>query len=92
MGAFTSPSSIDARNQSRSDARVAYFDSVLDRPNLHVASEQRVTQILLEGQQQSTASNISSQQLQTAVGVEVSKGWVIHLLNASLQLLAEKQD
>ncbi|KAJ4390639.1 hypothetical protein N0V93_004237 [Gnomoniopsis smithogilvyi] len=67
MGAFVAPSSIDALNQSRSDARVAYFDSVLDRTNLHVASEQRVTQILLASP---AFSNTSTQQLQTAVGVE----------------------
>lgn len=66
-GAFVAPSSLAAVNQSRSDARVAYLDQVLERPNLHVATEQMVTRILLE------QSNTSSTKLQKAVGVEVSK-------------------
>lgn len=82
MGVFVAPSSIDALNQSRSDARVAYFDSVLDRPNVHIASEQRVTQILFEQQQPSAFSNTSTQQLQTAVGVEVSKAKSASFQNA----------
>lgn len=63
MGVFVAPSSISASNQSRSDARVAYFDNALERSNLHVASGQMVTQILLA----------QDGELQTAVGVEVSK-------------------
>lgn len=65
-GAFIAPSSIAAANQSRSDARVAYLDPVLERSNLHVATGQMATRILLEQR------NTSYAQLQTAVGVEVS--------------------
>ncbi|ROW13238.1 hypothetical protein VPNG_04841 [Cytospora leucostoma] len=60
FGAMMSPSSMSARNQSRFDGRTAYFDPVIQRPNLHIATEQTVTQILLE----------TVDQLQTAVGVE----------------------
>lgn len=55
------PSSMSVQNQSRSDGRTAYLDPVIDRPNLHIATEQTVTQILLE----------TADQLQKAVGVEV---------------------
>jgi len=65
-GAFIAPSSIDALNQSRSDARMAYLERVLERPNLHVATQQMTTRILLE------QSNTITTQQQTAVGVEVS--------------------
>lgn len=70
-GAFVAPSSLSAANQSRSDARVAYFDTALDRPNLHLATEQMVTQILL-AQEGTQLPNSSTPQLQTAIGVEVS--------------------
>ncbi|KAK3374480.1 hypothetical protein B0T24DRAFT_296778 [Lasiosphaeria ovina] len=47
-GAFLSPSSMSAWNQSRSNSRTAYLDSVLNRPNLHLAYGQTVTRILIE--------------------------------------------
>lgn len=71
MGVFVAPSSISASNQSRSDARTAYFDTVLERSNLHIASGQMVTQILLAAD--GVTSNASAGQLQRAVGVEVSR-------------------
>ncbi|KUI68761.1 Oxygen-dependent choline dehydrogenase [Cytospora mali] len=48
LGAMTAPSSMSVQNQSRSDSRTAYFDTAIDRQNLHIATEQTVTQILLE--------------------------------------------
>ncbi|KAL1876497.1 hypothetical protein Daus18300_002741 [Diaporthe australafricana] len=48
VGAMINPSSMSAANQSRSDSRTAYLDPVMDRPNLHVATEQMVTRVLLE--------------------------------------------
>lgn len=35
-----------ADNQSRSDARIAYLDPVLDRPNLHLVTGYTVTRVL----------------------------------------------
>lgn len=61
IGAMINPSSMSVQNQSRSDGRTAYFDPVIDRSNLHIATEQTVTRILLE----------TVDQLQKAVGVEV---------------------
>lgn len=61
VGAMINPSSMSVQNQSRSDSRTAYLDPVIDRPNLHIATEQTVTQILLE----------TVDELQKAVGVEV---------------------
>ncbi|KAK4192416.1 putative GMC oxidoreductase [Podospora australis] len=45
-GATIVPSSILAWNQSRADGRRSYLDPVLDRPNLHLATQQTVTRIL----------------------------------------------
>lgn len=56
-----SPSSMSAHNQSRSDSRTSYLDPVIDRPNLHIATEQTVTRVLLR----------SANGTQKAVGVEV---------------------
>ncbi|CAN8102961.1 unnamed protein product [Discula destructiva] len=65
-GAFVAPSSINDRNQSRSDGRVAYFDQVIERTNLHVATQQMVTRILLK------QGITDYSRTQTAVGVEVA--------------------
>ncbi|KAI1100681.1 putative GMC oxidoreductase [Jackrogersella minutella] len=45
-GATVIPSSMMANNQSRSDARTAYFDPVLERLNLHFLTNYTVTRIL----------------------------------------------
>ncbi|KAI8960838.1 putative GMC oxidoreductase [Daldinia sp. FL1419] len=45
-GACIVPSSMTAENQSRSDARAAYLDPVLERPNLHLVTGHTVTRIL----------------------------------------------
>ncbi|KAK0627673.1 hypothetical protein B0T14DRAFT_563456 [Immersiella caudata] len=47
-GGMMVPSTISAGNQSRMDSRRAYLDNVMNRPNLHIASEQTVTRIQIE--------------------------------------------
>lgn len=69
-GAFIAPSSMSAQNQSRSDGRAAYLDEAIDRPNLHVATEQMVTRILLEGVATPDGNNSKFRKVQQAVGVE----------------------
>jgi choline dehydrogenase len=44
-GANLIPSSITAENQSRADARTAYLDPVLSRPNLELLTGHTVTRI-----------------------------------------------
>ena len=43
------PTDLDPNNQTRSDARRAYFDPVVSRKNFHVITGQHVTRILIEG-------------------------------------------
>ena len=43
------PTDLDPNNQTRSDARRAYFDPVVSRENMHVITGQHVTRILIEG-------------------------------------------
>ena len=43
------PTDIDPNNQTRFDARRAYYDPVVDRKNFHVITGQHVTRILVEG-------------------------------------------
>lgn len=73
VGAMANPSSLNAHNQSRCDSRTAYLDPVIDRPNLHVATEQMVTRVLLEEVDNPNPGigEPSFSQLQKAVGVEV---------------------
>ena len=73
VGAMVSPSSMNAQNQSRCDSRTGYLDPVIDRPNLHVATEQMVTQVLLEeiDNPDTGAGDSIFGRLQKAVGVEV---------------------
>ncbi|KAF4428303.1 GMC oxidoreductase [Fusarium acutatum] len=48
-GAMILPSSMHPDNQTRFDAREAYFDSASSRYNLHIATNQTVTQLESEG-------------------------------------------
>jgi choline dehydrogenase len=50
-GASYLPFDLEPVTQTRSTARRAYFDSVVNRPNLWVATEQTVTQLLFNGEQ-----------------------------------------
>lgn len=47
VGVTVPPSSLSATNQSRCDARAAYLDTAIERTNLHIAPEQRVTSLVL---------------------------------------------
>ena len=46
VGASVIPSVMSAWNQSRFDARTAYYDPVMSRPNLHLLTGHTVTRIL----------------------------------------------
>lgn len=48
-GAAFVPTDIDPNNQTRSDARRAYFDPYTDRDNFQVVTGQHVTRILIDG-------------------------------------------
>ncbi|KAM0250160.1 hypothetical protein ACHAP5_002477 [Fusarium lateritium] len=47
-GAMILPSSMDPGNQTRFDAREAHFNSASHRYNLHIATNQTVTQLILD--------------------------------------------
>lgn len=74
VGAMINPSSMSAQNQSRCDSRTAYLDPVIDRPNLHVATEQMVTQVLLEEVENLglDVGESAFDRIQRAIGVEFS--------------------
>lgn len=55
-GASFLPTDINPVNQSRCDARVAYYDPYVDRPNLWVMTGQTVTRLLFGG----VAGNVNS--------------------------------
>ncbi|KAF8861777.1 hypothetical protein BDZ45DRAFT_647068 [Acephala macrosclerotiorum] len=46
-GGMLIPDSINPDNQTRSYARLDYFDGFINRPNLHVTTHQHVTRVLL---------------------------------------------
>ncbi|ROW09451.1 hypothetical protein VMCG_02192 [Cytospora schulzeri] len=73
IGAMINPSSMSVQDQSRSDGRTAYYDPAIDRSNLHVATQQTVTRILLE----------TVDQLQKAVGVEFANSNEAARMNVS---------
>ncbi|KAF2996170.1 hypothetical protein E8E14_003543 [Neopestalotiopsis sp. 37M] len=47
IGVTVPPVSVAGSTMTRCDARAAYLDSIIDRSNLHVAPEQRVTKLIL---------------------------------------------
>jgi choline dehydrogenase-like flavoprotein len=63
---------MDPGNQSRSDARTAYLDTAIDRPNLHLASEQTVTRIWITKTNTPSTPVPPFGQLRRASGVEVA--------------------
>ncbi|KAK4226759.1 putative GMC oxidoreductase [Podospora fimiseda] len=68
-GASIAPASMNTKKQSREDSRRAYLDHVLNRPNLHLASEQTVTRILM-GPAVTSPNFNNSNPLKMAYGVE----------------------
>lgn len=52
------PSSMSLKSQARFSARAAHLDPVVDRQNLHVAVEQRVTRILFNNNQTPEATGV----------------------------------
>lgn len=73
-GAFLAPSSLAADNQSRSDSRVAYANTAVDRPNLHIATQQMVERILFDQVQDDSShtNNTGAATSYRATGVAVS--------------------
>ncbi|KAH9220253.1 hypothetical protein DL95DRAFT_358025 [Leptodontidium sp. 2 PMI_412] len=58
-GGMLIPDSISPDNQTRSSARLGYYDGFTDsRPNLHIASQQHVTRVLFN--QQNAPENVKS--------------------------------
>jgi hypothetical protein len=41
------PDSISPSNQTRSDARLGYYDGFINRSNLHIATGQHVTRVTI---------------------------------------------
>ncbi|KAF2802690.1 choline dehydrogenase [Mytilinidion resinicola] len=48
VGAFWTPSTLDAKSSTRSHARTAYYDPVANRSNLHLITGQQANQILFK--------------------------------------------
>ncbi|KAK0712144.1 GMC oxidoreductase-domain-containing protein [Apiosordaria backusii] len=69
-GASIAPATINDRNQSRADSRRAYLDSVLNRPNLHLATQQTVTRILFGAEVVDESSSLPVKGLKRIYGVE----------------------
>ncbi|KAK4199434.1 putative GMC oxidoreductase [Triangularia verruculosa] len=72
-GASVAPATINERNQSRADSRRAYLDSVLSRPNLHMATRQTVTRVLFGNETKDDNPILPTEALKRTYGVEVSE-------------------
>jgi hypothetical protein len=67
------PNSLNPENQTRSDARTAYFDGFIDsRPNFHVAYGQLVIRLIIDSDASTTIGNSSTRLLITGVEVSVA--------------------
>lgn len=77
-GGYFLPSDIDPNNQTRCDARIAYYDPVQTRSNLHIMPNTHVTRIVFD---------TSSSPL-VATGVEVCETFLLEeslLISDSMQ-------
>lgn len=77
-GGYFLASAIDPVNQTRCDARIAYYDPVQSRTNLHVMPNTQVTRILFD-----TGSNPL-----VATGVEVGQFYLVLKVIANIQQYA----
>lgn len=59
-GGAVIPTDLDPINQTRSDARRAYFDPYVGRPNMHVITGRHVTRIVIDGIAAGTSVNTST--------------------------------
>ena len=66
-GTAITPSTINAKNQTRSDSRAAYIDPLPPRDNLVILTGMQVTQILFSDQDDSNGNKVAS-------GVKFSSG------------------
>ncbi|KAK2627695.1 hypothetical protein QTJ16_002341 [Diplocarpon rosae] len=83
-GGMLIPNSISPDNQTRSTARLGYYDNFQSRSNLHIASQQHVTRVLVS--QQNTAPNLNSRDLPSGLwvsGVEFATGGSLALRNVA---------
>ncbi len=55
-GGMLIPDSISPDNQTRSSARLDYYDEFRTRPNLHIASRQHVTRVIINQKNNDTNS------------------------------------
>ncbi|KAL2070787.1 hypothetical protein VTL71DRAFT_13813 [Oculimacula yallundae] len=78
-GGMLIPDSISPDNQTRSSARLGYYDGFSDtRPNLHIASQQHVTRVLFDQQNSRNTKSRDYPLGQWISGVEfVSNGGLI---------------
>ncbi|KAK0119720.1 hypothetical protein ONS95_011156 [Cadophora gregata] len=83
-GGMLIPDSISPDNQTRSSARLGYYDGFIDsRPNFHIASQQHVTRVLLD---QDAPANVTSRDYppgQWIGGVEFATKGTLSLRNVS---------
>ncbi|KAI1470480.1 putative GMC oxidoreductase [Daldinia caldariorum] len=84
-GACMVPSSMSAKNQSRSDARTAYLDSALERPNLHLITGHTVTHILYDkgGGKPSSSTYVPSVPSLNITGVEFATNETVDTITAT---------
>lgn len=59
-GGMLIPNNMDPENQTRSDARLAYFDNIINtRPNFHVATGEHVYRLILDTPKNNSTNNSS---------------------------------
>ncbi|GJC81520.1 dehydrogenase xptC [Colletotrichum liriopes] len=85
MGAYLTTHSLNAANQSRCDSRIAYYDPVVNRTNLHLLAEHQVTRLVsskqgdkvtITGVEFAASSEAVKQTVQVKQEVVVSAGAV----------------
>lgn len=77
-GVFTSPNSLDPKDETRFSSRRAHYDRVIEqRPNYHLLAETAVSRILLEGRRAVGVEMISSDPNNTSVTAVHAKREVI---------------
>ncbi|PGH23048.1 hypothetical protein AJ80_02821 [Polytolypa hystricis UAMH7299] len=74
VGAFYGPSTLDFKNQSRSYARLAHYDRVIERrPNYHLITGQRATKISFDKKKRATGVTFISRDEEISHSIRAKK-------------------
>ncbi|KAB8297844.1 hypothetical protein EYC80_001640 [Monilinia laxa] len=86
-GGMLIPNSLSPDSQTRSDARRGYYDSFVNRSNLHIATGQVVIRVLVDSTQEVLARDLPAGQFITGVQIAPSLSTIVREISCSREVI-----